>query len=152
MCEYSNVLSFLTSIYVHNQQWKDADEYIHACSSHDSSYGSLPPPQAYELNRLNQCQNLEELSAECERMNETGIHRWMPVFRSCKDALISILPGKNNVFSFHFCIESLVKVLIRIFQFLIERLIGPSPDIIFRKLSKFTMRQIHENKTDVTFS
>jgi len=74
-------------------KWKGADEYVRAYSNHEPNYPPLAPPQAYELGQISKYLLLEELRAECERISEAGVRRWMPVYRLCHDAILIILPG-----------------------------------------------------------
>lgn len=53
----------------------------------------LAPPQVYELSRLLNFANQDDLRQFCSIRHRKGLKSWLPVRQECSDGLISLLPG-----------------------------------------------------------
>lgn len=71
--------------------WATAKE---ALKQHREKEILLPPPQLYELNRLNRFPSFDYLCQfSAHRSHQFSIERWLPVQIHCMDGYLSVLPG-----------------------------------------------------------
>ena len=75
------------------KQWREPTEYLRLDESHEKDRLSLAPPQAYEIRQLSTMHDLGEIIRVCQKRVEIGMKRWMPIYRTCSDGAILMLPG-----------------------------------------------------------
>lgn len=64
-------------------------------ASHEAETIWLPPPQQYELGKLNQVQDFEEIAKFSHWRSQFGTTLFFPVQYPTQDSLIHVLPGDD---------------------------------------------------------
>ena len=70
-------------------EWNTPNGFLDGHESH------LAGPQLYELSKLENVDDIEELNHFCVEREPQGVERWMPVINQCADGIVLILPGDD---------------------------------------------------------
>ncbi|XP_069681527.1 acyl-coenzyme A diphosphatase NUDT19-like isoform X2 [Periplaneta americana] len=75
-----------------NFKWSTPEEVLDLCVKNKVI---LPPPQFYELARLNKFDNIEELTSFAAEHSSTESELWMPVRIKTSDGELTVFPGDD---------------------------------------------------------
>ncbi|XP_069681526.1 acyl-coenzyme A diphosphatase NUDT19-like isoform X1 [Periplaneta americana] len=84
--------AFIDDFEMNELKWSTPEEVLDLCVKNKVI---LPPPQFYELARLNKFDNIEELTSFAAEHSSTESELWMPVRIKTSDGELTVFPGDD---------------------------------------------------------